>query len=251
MKYYYTYLIKCIPLNLCYYGVRSSKLPPKDDLWQKYFTSSNKVKQLIEDYGKDSFLYEIRREFKTLTESVNWEERVLRRLKIKNKKSIWLNRNISGAIFHDEESCLKQSEYMKANNPMHRIIFTDEMRSKRSASKLGDKNPMYGRVYTEEERRAKSVQMTGKKHSQEVKNVLREKALGRKHSDETKKLLSKTRKGTVAWAKKWEVTFPDNSKQIIENLNHFANLYNLNKSCLRAVAYGKQLQHKGFKVQKI
>ena len=61
----FTYLIKHIPTNKYYYGVRFRKNCNPNDLWTKYFTSSKKVKLLIKKYGKKSFIFEIRKIFKT------------------------------------------------------------------------------------------------------------------------------------------------------------------------------------------
>ena len=59
MKYTaYTYLIKC-PNGQLYYGsryaVKRKSMNPHEDLWVDYFTSSEKIHQLIEEYGRDAF----------------------------------------------------------------------------------------------------------------------------------------------------------------------------------------------------
>ena len=60
----YTYLIKHTPTNKVYYGYRSAnKVEPHNDLWKAYFTSSTYVKDLISQYGIDSFEFEIRKIF--------------------------------------------------------------------------------------------------------------------------------------------------------------------------------------------
>lgn len=55
----YTYLITNKITNQYYYGFRCKnvklKRHPEEDLWIKYFTSSKRVKKLIEEYGKESF----------------------------------------------------------------------------------------------------------------------------------------------------------------------------------------------------
>ena len=53
----YTYLIKHRPTGKVYYGYRSAnKVEPVEDLWKKYFTSSPKIQQLIEETGIDTTL---------------------------------------------------------------------------------------------------------------------------------------------------------------------------------------------------
>jgi len=78
----FTYLIKHIPTNKYYYGVMYRKGCHPNDLWTKYFTSSTKVKNLIKQYGKKSFIFEIRKTFKTAEQALNWEHKVLKRLKV-------------------------------------------------------------------------------------------------------------------------------------------------------------------------
>jgi hypothetical protein len=55
----FTYLVKHVPTNRYYYGVKIKKGCHPYDLWTKYFTSSKKVKGLIKRYGKKSFIFEI------------------------------------------------------------------------------------------------------------------------------------------------------------------------------------------------
>lgn len=59
----YVYFIKHIPTGKFYYGSRVGNVKrgvsPQDDLWKKYFTHSKKVKRLIEECGKDSFIADI------------------------------------------------------------------------------------------------------------------------------------------------------------------------------------------------
>ena len=90
----YTYLIKHNETGMVYYGVRwkniSLKLSPQEDLWKVYFTGSNKVKQLIKEYGVNSFSFEIRREFDTIEQARKWETKVLKRMKVLNKPDLWL-----------------------------------------------------------------------------------------------------------------------------------------------------------------
>lgn len=108
----YTYFIKHIPTGLCYYGVRYAKECHPNDLWTTYFTSSHRVRALIEEYGKDSFLYEIRRTFEDAVAARNWERRVLTRLNVLNK-SWWMNRNIAGALIWTDDLRKQVSDKMR------------------------------------------------------------------------------------------------------------------------------------------
>ena len=112
----FTYLVKHIPTNKYYYGVKFKKGCHPNDLWTKYFTSSKKVKGLIRKYGKKSFQFEIRKTFKTQKQAREWEHKVLRRLKV---------------IYRDDFLNLSDSLHIDP-----KII---------SKSKMGNKNPMYGK----------------------------------------------------------------------------------------------------------
>jgi hypothetical protein len=107
MNYYkpYTYLIKHIPTNKFYYGVRWKnvrlKICAKDDLWITYFTRSKLIKELIEKYGKESFLFEIRREFDTIEQARKWETKVLKRMKVVYRQDLWLNMTDNKAIYNE------------------------------------------------------------------------------------------------------------------------------------------------------
>jgi hypothetical protein len=101
----YTYLIHHIPTNTFYYGVRWEnvrlKRTPEEDFWIYYFTRSKKVKQLIAEYGKESFEFEIRKKFNSIEQAKNWETKVLTRMKVLDKPDIWLNRTNNVAIFNE------------------------------------------------------------------------------------------------------------------------------------------------------
>lgn len=87
----YTYLIGWTRLGTWYYGVRFAKGCSLDDLWAKYFTSSNRVKKFRETYGEPDVV-EIRQVFNDKLSAQNWESRLLRRIKAV-KSPHWLNAN--------------------------------------------------------------------------------------------------------------------------------------------------------------
>jgi len=91
----YTYLIKHKPTGKVYYGVRYSKKCKPADLWDTYFTSSKDIHKMIKEYGKDSFITEIRKIFVDPSDAINWELRVLRRMKVLDRDD-FINRNIPG-----------------------------------------------------------------------------------------------------------------------------------------------------------
>ena len=77
----YTYLLKHIDTNTFYYGVRYAEGCDPNDFWNKYFTSSKHVGALIDKYGKDSFIFEIRKTFDDKKKAISWEHRVLKKIK--------------------------------------------------------------------------------------------------------------------------------------------------------------------------
>lgn len=92
----YTYLIKHVPTNMYYYGCRFAKNCNPSEFWIKYKTSSKTVKLLIEQYGKDSFKFEIRKTFDNADAARLWENKVLKRMKVVDRNDfINLTDNIS------------------------------------------------------------------------------------------------------------------------------------------------------------
>lgn len=80
----FTYLIRHKPSGLVYYGARYSISANPDTLWKRYFTSSKVVHALIDKDGEDAFDFEVRKTFDTVEECIQWEERVLRRMKVRH-----------------------------------------------------------------------------------------------------------------------------------------------------------------------
>jgi len=91
----YTYLIYCKSTKQYYYGVRYSKNCNPTDLWKSYFTSSKYVRNLINKYGKDDFLFEIRKTFINSYKARCWEQKVLTRMNASKRKD-FINKNNSG-----------------------------------------------------------------------------------------------------------------------------------------------------------
>ncbi|NBP04521.1 MAG: hypothetical protein EBU90_31445 [Proteobacteria bacterium] len=98
----YTYLITHIPTGKRYYGVRFARGCHPSDLGTKYFSSSKLIKRMISEEGLDSFRFEIRRTFDDAETAINWETKVLTRLKVKSKQN-WLNIGISHKEFFNDE----------------------------------------------------------------------------------------------------------------------------------------------------
>lgn len=138
----YTYLIKCIPENKFYYGVRFSKNCDPDELWKKYFTSSKHVHSLIEKYGKESFDYEIRKTFDTPESARIWENKVLKKLNVVHN-NLFINKTDNISISPDL-CAVNKGKFGKTHNRYgHKNIFLSEYNKENP--KKGSKNGMYGR----------------------------------------------------------------------------------------------------------
>lgn len=172
----YTYIIKHLPTNQVYYGVRTANtVSPHDDLWKEYFTSSTKVHALIDQFGKDSFITEVRKTFDNPQKAVDWELKVLKRCKVLEDNR-WLNANIGGYIIPTPASRAKISAFHKdkpkseehkqkiahANRGKKKGPLSDETKAKISVAKSGSNNPMYGRPRTEELKQRQSEAMKGR-----------------------------------------------------------------------------------------
>ena len=152
----FTYLLKHIPTNKYYYGVRYRKGCHPKDLWIKYFTSSKKVKGLIKKYGKKSFIFEIRKTFKTQQQALNWEHKVLKKMKV-------IHRN----------DFLNQTD----NKCFDPILISKNMKTKK-----GIKNNFYGKTHSKETRKKISLANLGKKHTKESIEKLRLANLGKNNA---------------------------------------------------------------------
>ena len=99
----YTYYLYHIPTGKKYYGSEYKKTAHPSNLWNKYFSSSKQVKKLIQEYGANSFIAEIRKTFKTRAETLYWENRVLHKLKAVEKKE-WLNQAYACGPYYAQQA---------------------------------------------------------------------------------------------------------------------------------------------------
>jgi len=176
----YTYLLKHIPTNKYYYGVRFRRCCNPNDLWVNYFSSSTKVKGLIKKYGKKSFIFEIRKTFKSKQAAINWENKVLKRMKVVQRED-FLNQSDNKYVDPKLLSRIRKGK----NNPMYGVKMSEEQKKKikntlikrykkmehpskgrkhtpaflKFLSKLnsGKNNPMYGKKLSKESRKKMSI----------------------------------------------------------------------------------------------
>lgn len=92
----YVYRLYCKDVDKFYIGSRTKKghKSPYNDLFVEYFSSSSVVALLIEQYGINSFSFEILREFDNIEDCIFHEDMLLRAIS-KDKRKMFLNRNFS------------------------------------------------------------------------------------------------------------------------------------------------------------
>jgi hypothetical protein len=178
MKNHYVYRITNLKENKHYYGSRSSKRKPENDLGEYYFSSS--ISKKYPTFKQDQkerpweFKYKIISIFETRKEATAFE------IKLHNKFDVGINDNfyngakqtstgfsVFGIIRHDirgiplsNERKQKLSDATKNRTP---ITF-------RTKKKISDANK--GRIQSEEEKLKRSISLTGKIVSEETKKKI-------------------------------------------------------------------------------
>jgi hypothetical protein len=116
----YTYLIGWTKLNIWYYGVRYAKDCHPSDLWVRYKTSSNYVKNFVLQHG-DPDIVQVRKIFTEVNKARLWEETVLRRMNVINDDK-WLNKNNARSI--DPTTVPHGDSHWTRNNPKYSKHFS-------------------------------------------------------------------------------------------------------------------------------
>jgi hypothetical protein len=133
---YFTYCLTYLPTGQRYYGCRYGKDVHPSTLWTTYFTSSNLIKELIKKTGKDSFTYQIRKTFNDPRKCFEWEDKVLKRMKVANNPK-WLNQNentASDGVFRAMKFRTKEHNQAISRSQKGRKL-TDEHKTKLSNAK--------------------------------------------------------------------------------------------------------------------
>jgi hypothetical protein len=183
----YTYFLLHKPTGLKYYGVKFNKRSNPKLFWVPggYYSSSVKVKELIAQYGADSFKAEVRKTFNSVEDAVKYEYKFLRKVNAVAKND-WLNQCAIGEKFY----CIMSKEARKVASDRMKIQMknfkpTAESNQKRSKT-------LMGRVITTETRKKMSEVQKNRSEEQEQarRDKIRKHATGRGHSDEVKQSLS-------------------------------------------------------------
>jgi hypothetical protein len=185
----YTYLLKHIPTGKVYYGCRFADGCNPSEFWNTYETSSKYVKQLVEQYGKDSFSFEIRKVFNDKTSCRIWETKVLKRLKVISRDD-FLNMTDNISISPEAASKGKKGKVgiykisqeqiesiKKANTGSKR---NKEVKNKMSEAHKGKPTWNKGIPASEETKRKMSEARIGRKQPKEYANKMRIALTGRK-----------------------------------------------------------------------
>ena len=206
----YTYYVLHIPTGKKYYGSKYGKSSDPELFWKPggYFTSSEKVKKLIEEYGMDSFKAEVRKVFETPEQALNYEYKFLKKVKALFNKD-WLNENLGGEKFrYFGPASEKTKEKMRARK------MTLESNLKRSLSQKG-------KIISEETRKKMSeVQKNRPKDQEEARrDKIRVAATGRGHNDDTKTKLS-----SIVSQTRWIKKGTEQQKVSVDELSKYLNL---------------------------
>lgn len=163
------------PQNKHYYGVKYGQDSHPSVLWNPYKTSSNYVKQYIEEFG-DPDIIEVRKTFIAWKEAVTWENKFLRKINAAFNED-WLNMSNG---WHNGGS---------ANNTGRKRTFSEEHRRKLAAWVRSEE---LRKTYSNN-LRGESNPFFGKHHSNETKKKISEKKIGMPmpKSEETKQRMRK------------------------------------------------------------
>jgi len=145
----YTYLIRFIITGQLYYGSKTAIDCHPDDFWVKYFTTSEIVKALITEHGKDSFEVLYTKNHATKEAALKWEELYLISVDAARNPN-YLNRQNGGKNFvcngHTEETkalmCITRAG---ENNPNFGREFSEEHKQKLRDAFSGENNPNWGK----------------------------------------------------------------------------------------------------------
>lgn len=179
----YVYYIRHIPTGKYYYGSRYKHIKkgvlPEDDLWIKYFSSSNEVKKLLTETGRGSFETSILYKDMDL-DAVFWKEQDLIKQNITDPNCLnkhFFDSDKTDKVFsfagrkHSAETIKIKQGQIPWNTGLTK--HDDPRLAQLSQSLLGEHNPRYGKRYTSEEREEMSRLTTGIPKTEKTKQLMR------------------------------------------------------------------------------
>ena len=203
----FTYQITFNPTGQRYYGVRTRKNCHPGELWTCYFTSSKKVKKLIEEFGTSAFDFEIRRTFTNKSDAIAWEHRVLTRLRVVDNPH-WFNENVGGKKFTTMGPLSEEHKRAVSKGMMgyKRKPHSEETKRKISEANKGTAPPNKGKPMSEEQKKLLSKIRSGSKSSAETRAKISASGMGKVHSPESIAKMSLKKK--EYWDKKRALSGP-------------------------------------------
>lgn len=229
----YVYRLVCKPTGQYYIGYRMSNIrlgrTPIQDLWKYYFSSSNYVKALIQEYGKDSFDYEI------IYEDLDIH------------KAYFVEQNMIAASIEDPMILNKRCDE-RDDDDKQIFIATPEAGKKAAATRKRRGTDKIGAKKMVETKTKNGSFKTG---AAKAAVTCRERGIIQENAQ--KSLASRIANGNVsmeaavdAITKNWEMTNSNGETIIIRNLEKFCREHQLDASTMGKVASGKRKSHKGW-----
>lgn len=157
---YYVYRITNTVLNKHYYGYRSCKIDPKEDLGKKYFSSS-RDKEFIKDQKQNplNYKYKIIKLFSTKKEAIIFESKLHTKFDVKNNSFFYnkANQSLNGfstsdGYFHVKDlGWISKEEYYKQGKKIHSfgmvpVLDTRDNKTKRVTTREYMDNSYYESV---------------------------------------------------------------------------------------------------------
>lgn len=156
----FAYTITQTSTGIRYYGIKFAQGCQPSDLGTIYFSSSKLVKKLIKEEGKENFIFEIRKIFKSKEQAVKWETKLLKRINAA-KSPMWFNKHNGDLRYYrqigykcsdaakknmSKPKTLEHRKKLKENLDKNRIIpiWTEERKVNHSVKMSGENNPNYG-----------------------------------------------------------------------------------------------------------
>lgn len=190
---HYVYRITNIKLNKHYYGTRSSKINPSEDIGHIYFSSSSdKLFMQDQKINSSNYIYKVVYIHSTRKKALQQEVKLHQKFDVGINESFYNKSKQTSIKFdttgnsyrkgckHSEETKLKISKAHKGKK-----------HSEETKKKLSDAGT--GKKFTEEHKQNLSKSLKGQKLSEETKKKISASRMGKRSTEETKNKMSKTR----------------------------------------------------------
>lgn len=185
--YHYVYRISNVKLDKHYYGKRSSKIPPKQDLGIKYFSSSSDKEFMLDQItNPQNYKYKIISQYKTSRDALAKEIKLHNKLNV-GSNSKFYNKAKQTATGFDTTGSTLTEEHKRKVSPLGRK-FSEETKDK-------IRKKSYKEYLTEEARYKMGSANRGKHLSEETKSKLSKAKIGTKHTEKAKRKMSEQRQG--------------------------------------------------------